>query len=167
VILSSSDDSAVIDIPTGTSGTTSSGIPLNSITVTPVSEPPAQPPSGESVVSTVYEFGPSGAHFSSPITMTLSYDPTKLTSGFPIVAYYNVTKDQWITLGGVVNNDTHTVTVQVNHFTVFAVMQEFTATTSKIQKSYASLFVIIAAIFFIGIATIVLFVTKRMGKTSI
>jgi hypothetical protein len=119
------------------------------------------------MVSTAYKFGPSGAYFSSPIMMTLKYDPTKLTSGFPVVAYYDVTKGQWITLGGVVNNDAHTVTVQVNHFTIFAVMQDLLTNVSPAQKSNASLFVIIALIFFIVIVTIVFLITKRRGKTSI
>jgi hypothetical protein len=167
VILKSSDDNAIIDIPAGTMGTTPSGAPLGSLTVVAVSDPPAPPPAGESIISTVYEFGPSGARFSSPVTLTLSYDPTQLSSGFPVVGYYNATNGQWITIGGVVNSDTYKVTVQVDHFAIFAVMQEISTTMSPKQKSYAAMFVIIAAIFFIGIILVILLVAKRKGKTSI
>jgi len=133
VILSSADNNATINIPAGISGTTSDGQPLTSITVTQLSEPPASPPAGENIISSPYEFGPSGAHFNSPITMTFSYDPTKLASGAPetslVIAYYSISEGQWVTLGGVVDTVNHTITVQVNHFTAFAVITGVTTTT--------------------------------------
>jgi ZU5 domain. len=133
VALSSADNNVTIYIPAGVTGTTSDGQPLSSITVTQMSEPPAPPPAGETIISTPYEFGPSGARFSSPITMTFTYDPTKLASGVPetslVIAYYSVSKGQWVTLGGVVDTVNHTITVQVDHFTAFAVISVVTTTT--------------------------------------
>jgi len=66
--------------------------------------------------------------------MTFSYDPTKLASGISetslVVAYYSVSEGQWITLGGVVNTVSHTITVLVKHFTSFAVIEGVTTTTT-------------------------------------
>jgi hypothetical protein len=139
VTLSSADNNATINIPAGISGTTSDGQPLTSITVTKLSELPAPLPAGENIISTPYEFGPSGAQFSSPISMTFTYDPTKLASGVPetslVIAYYSVSEGQWVTLGGVVDTVNHTITVQVNHFTAFAVITGVTTTTPTTMTS--------------------------------
>jgi len=136
VAMSSADNNVNINIPAGISGTTSDGQPLRSITVTQLSEPPAPPPAGENIISTPYEFGPSGAQFSSPISMTFTYDPTNLASGVPetslVIAYYSVSEGQWVTLGGVVDTVNHTITVQVNHFTAFAVITGITTTTTPV-----------------------------------
>ena len=133
VTLSSADNNVTINIPAGITGTTSDGQPLTSITVTQLSEPPAPLPAGENIISAPYEFGPSGAQFSSPISMTFTYDPTKLASGVPetslVIAYYSVSEGQWVTLGGIVDTVNHTITVQVNHFTAFAVITGVTTTT--------------------------------------
>jgi hypothetical protein len=68
--------------------------------------------------------------------MTFSYDPTKLASGVPetslVIAYYSVSEGQWVTLGGVVNTVNHTITVQVDHFTAFAVITGVTTTTTPV-----------------------------------
>ncbi|RJO62551.1 MAG: hypothetical protein C4542_03435 [Dehalococcoidia bacterium] len=134
VTLSSADNNITINIPAGIIGTTSAGQPLSLITVTQISGPPAPPPTGENIISGLYEFGPSGARFSSPITMTLSYDPTKLASGVSetslVIAYYSVSEGQWIILGGIVDTVNHTITVQVDHFTAFAVIGRFITTTT-------------------------------------
>jgi hypothetical protein len=65
--------------------------------------------------------------------MIFSYDPTKLASGVPetslVIAYYSVSEGQWIILGGVVDTVNHTITVQVDHFTAFAVITRVTRTT--------------------------------------
>ena len=65
--------------------------------------------------------------------MTFTYDPTKLASGVPetslVIAYYSVSEGQWVTLGGIVDTVNHTITVQVNHFTAFAVITGVTTTT--------------------------------------
>jgi len=139
VILNSTDNNSIINIPAGIRGTTSKGLPLSSITVTQVSGTLALLPAGENVVSAPYEFGPSGAQFSSPISMIFSYDPTKITSGFPetslAVAYYNVSEKQWISIRGIVDTVNHTITVQVDHFTAFAVIQGVTATTPTTPKA--------------------------------
>ena len=135
VKVSSSDDTGSVTIPAGTTGTTSDGRPISSITVALPEEPPSPPPTGENIVSTPYEFGPSGAHFSPPITMTISYDPAKVTPGTEsslVVAYYSLSDAQWITIsGGVVDTANHTITVQVDHFTSFAIFGETATTTTS------------------------------------
>jgi hypothetical protein len=154
VTVISTDNEATIIIPAGTIGTTATGQPLSSITVTQVLEPPSPPPTGDNIISTMYEFGPPGAHFSPPITMTLSYDPTLLGEGVPEIAYYSVSDGAWITLGGVVDTFNHTITVEVDHFTVFAVMGYGTPKTPTIANSWwlwTIIIVVVAILLFISI----------------
>lgn len=71
----------------------------------------------------IYEFGPSGQQFDKPVTIILEYDPEKLAAGeVPIICVYDPATKSWINLGGVVNEATHTVMIQVTHFTKYAVL---------------------------------------------
>ncbi|PYE61985.1 DNA-binding beta-propeller fold protein YncE, partial [Aneurinibacillus soli] len=59
-------------------------------------------------------------NFSKPVTLTLSFDPASLKSNQKAsVFYYDEAKKSWIEVGGKVNGN-H-VTVEVNHFTKYAV----------------------------------------------
>jgi hypothetical protein len=60
-------------------------------------------------------------NFSKPVTLTLSFDPTSLMSNQKAaVFYYDEAKKEWVEVaGGTVNGD-H-ITVEVDHFTKFAV----------------------------------------------
>ena len=63
----------------------------------------------------------SGSRFEKPVQLTLAYDGDELLPGMqPAVYYYNETQKRWIYIGGIVNDD-GTITVEVNHFTSFAV----------------------------------------------
>ena len=67
--LHSSDDNATITIPPGTIGKTQDGLPLSTISVTQENTPPANP-AGANIDGVAYDFGPTGATFNTPITMT-------------------------------------------------------------------------------------------------
>jgi Tfp pilus assembly protein PilF len=173
VILSSADNNATISIPAGISATTSSGTPLTSVTVTQLSQPPASSPAGTKIISTSYEFGPSGTKFNSPITMTFNYSPTQLESGFSatslVIAYYDVSEGKWVTLGGTVHTANHTITVQVNHFTAFAVIQQLTTTTPiPGHKSYTMTWIIIAVVVVIILIILALYylMKNRIPKAN-
>jgi Tfp pilus assembly protein PilF len=173
VILSSADNNATISIPAGISATTSSGAPLTSVTVTQLSQPPASSPAGTKIISTSYEFGPSGTKFNSPITMTFNYSPTQLESGFSatslVIAYYDVSEGKWVTLGGTVHTANHTITVQVNHFTAFAVIQQLTTTTPiPGHKSYTMTWIIIAVVVVIILIILALYylMKNRIPKAN-
>ena len=118
--------SATVSIAAGTTGRTVDGLPLSTITVTPQSTAPA-PPTGSNIVGVAYDFGPNGATFNPPITMTLHYNPASIPAGVSetsmVVAFYDTTVGQWVVLAScVVDPVAHTITVPVGHFTLFAVI---------------------------------------------
>ncbi|MEK7353986.1 MAG: hypothetical protein AABZ77_05730, partial [Chloroflexota bacterium] len=110
---------------------TAAGLPLSTLTVTPVASPPP-PPTGSNVIGVAYDFGPVGATFNPPITMTISYDPANIPPGVAetslVIAFYNATSGSWEMLTGVVNTATHTITVQLSHFSKYAVMARLPVT---------------------------------------
>ena len=62
------------------------------------------------------DFGPAGVAFSSPVTVTLTYDPTAIPEGYDgvAVAYWSGTR--WAYLGGIVDEAAHMVTVTQDAF---------------------------------------------------
>jgi tRNA threonylcarbamoyladenosine modification (KEOPS) complex Pcc1 subunit len=131
VVVKSADTNATITIPAGITGTTAEGQPLSTITISNLSAPPA-PPSGENIISLPYEFGPTGAHFSAPISITFNYDPSLLAAGsIPSVYWYNTSSGKWEQLTTIsIDSINHTITASVNHFSVFAVLAALATTTT-------------------------------------
>ncbi|OPX86476.1 MAG: Endo-1,4-beta-xylanase A precursor [Pelotomaculum sp. PtaB.Bin104] len=88
-----------------------------------VTAPPAVP-SGFKLLGSVYEFSVDGEKsykFTKSVTITLSFDPGAISAGeTPAIFYYDEFLGEWINIGGTVSGNT--VTVQVDHFTRFAVM---------------------------------------------
>ena len=68
--------------------------------MTPQATSPALP-TGFNIVGLAYDFGPKGATFSPPITMTFDFTPANIPAGVPetslVVAFYNTTIGQWVT----------------------------------------------------------------------
>jgi predicted GH43/DUF377 family glycosyl hydrolase len=133
------DGNATVTIPDGTTGLTSAGTPLSTITVTPQATPPA-PPTGSNVVGVAYDFGPNGATFSPPISMKFNYIPANIPAGVPetslVIAFYNTTTSQWVIIpGAVVDTVNHTITVPVSHFTLFTVMAQTTTATTTLTTT--------------------------------
>ena len=89
---------AGVTIPEGTLQGTSN---VN-VTIQQVSSPPTAP-QGESIVG-AYEFtvgGQIGFTFNNPVTLTFSFDPSKIPSGAaPALYYYDNTAKQWVNAGG-------------------------------------------------------------------
>ncbi|WP_192895345.1 S-layer homology domain-containing protein [Pelotomaculum sp. FP] len=81
-------------------------------------------PEGFKLAGSVYEFsvdGKNSYNFNKDVVITLSFDPSALAPGEkPEIFYYDEASGQWVSLGGTVSGNT--VTVQVDHFTKFAVM---------------------------------------------
>lgn len=98
------------------------GIASVTVTVQEVSSPPAVPASFK-IAGKVYEFtvgGQSSYTFGANVGITLSFDPSAIgASEVPAVFYYDQSQQQWVNLGGAVTGST--ITVQVNHFTKYAV----------------------------------------------
>ncbi|PZT52556.1 InlB B-repeat-containing protein [Paenibacillus silvae] len=85
------------------------------------------------VVSQVYEFTKNmQGNFGAPVKLTLSFDPTSLSSNEKLAVFYqNQPNTPWIMVeGGVIKGNT--ISVDVNHFTRFAVMAVPAADASPI-----------------------------------
>nr|WP_282446354.1 InlB B-repeat-containing protein [Paenibacillus silvae] len=85
------------------------------------------------VVSQVYELTKNmQGNFGAPVKLTLSFDPTSLSSNEKLAVFYqNQPNTPWIMVeGGVIKGNT--ISVDVNHFTRFAVMAVPAADASPI-----------------------------------
>jgi len=123
-ILKSLDGNAIVSINAGNFGKTLDGLSLNTIAVTLQDKPPSSPTIR---VGETYNFGPQGATFDQPVTITMHYNPANIPTGVDetnmFIAFYNTTLDHWVRLANcVVDPVAHTVTVPVTHFTLFTVM---------------------------------------------
>src|SRR4029079_10768033 len=70
------------------------------ITVAPAATPPTN---NRLMPGTAYEFGPNGITFASPVTITIKYDPSKLTAGSPESAlqlYEGIVGTGWRVVAG-------------------------------------------------------------------
>jgi hypothetical protein len=95
------------------------------VKVAKVTAPPSVP-SGFKLAGNVYEFtigGKSSYSFAKKVAITISFDPGKLSPGeIPVVYYYDADGKKWVKVGGELKGNT--LTVQVDHFTMFAVLAE-------------------------------------------
>jgi hypothetical protein len=125
VNVTSADNLVNLNIPSGTVGKTAAGAGLTQISINPMTTPPA-PPTGANVIGLTYDFGPTGATFSPAISMKFTYTaaniPTGVSEANLVVAFYDTTAGQWVTVPVVVDTVNHTITAQVTHFTAFSVM---------------------------------------------
>ena len=212
--ISTTNGNVSFNVAAGTQMLTGDGLPLSTITVTAV--PPSAPPAGSGIIvalmsagtevnttgvstgvvvknviqGNAFEFGPNGATFNPPMTMTLSYDPATIPAGVPetslFLAYYDTTTGQWIALPGSVDNPvTHTVTAPTSHFTKFSVMaprltpkKTTTPTTLPVPTlsglvtpptsttNWALIIGIIAAVVVIGLVIFFLIADRRRRKNK-
>jgi hypothetical protein len=93
--------------------------------ITPVTAPAA--PEGATIIGLAYDFGPEGATFDPPITVTFSYSLSDIPEGVNenslTISYYDTSQGAWVTLEDInVNTSTHTVSGKLSHFTTFAVL---------------------------------------------
>ncbi|MFC1900205.1 hypothetical protein ACFLYN_01285 [Chloroflexota bacterium] len=113
---------AYLDIAKGTKILDRYRRPLETFTAAVADEPP-EPAPGTTIAMAV-DFGPDGATFSPPITLVMTYDPGTLPEGVLeeelFVAYWD--GSEWQSLSGVLDTEANTISVQVSHFTEFAVI---------------------------------------------
>lgn len=104
------------------------------ITVAPAT---STPPNDRLMPGTAFEFGPNGTTFASPITITITYDPSKLTGGSPEggLQLYEVVGTLWrVVTGSTVDLATKKVTGSVSHFTVYGVLMQPRVETVTINR---------------------------------
>ncbi len=136
VSITSEDSRTTLTIPEGTVGLTQALEPLNQISIVEMTEPPA-PPAEANFISLAYDFGPEGATFDPPITVTFSYDPTKIPAGVNeedlVLAFYNKATGQWETLSDIVVDPvTHTISGKTSHFTLFVILTIVTPASAPV-----------------------------------
>lgn len=130
---------AIIEVPANVL----TGTDAVEVKVQKVSTPPAVP-AGFKLAGSVYEFsvgGKSSYNFAGNVTITLSFDPGVFSPGeTPAIYYYDATQNQWVNIGGTVSGNA--ITVQVDHFTKFALLvadkQEEQATLNDIAGHWAA-----------------------------
>ena len=121
----SADGNLTLTIAKGTEALDKDGDRLDSLEAA-VDESPPDPPEDTHVIGLAYDFGPDGATFDPPITLTWSYDPEALPEGVAeedlVIAYYDKAADEWVELDCVVDTANDTITASVEHFTSFAIL---------------------------------------------
>ena len=129
---SSANDDVTVNIPAGVTGLTASGAPVTQITIIPITTDLPALPSDGAAVGLYFDIQPSGSTFSSPITITVSYDPSLIPTGSdPYVAWYNPATGQWENLTTVsIDTVNHTITASVDHFSTFAVLAALSKTST-------------------------------------
>jgi len=178
-----------IGIKKGTTAQTEGGEPIQEITIDEVCFGFPAPPANAYVVGCAYDYGPDGATFNPPITITIGYDPDLVPSGVAeadlVIAYYDVSKGMWVTLPTVVDTVNKELSAEVSHLTYFAVYKAApaaTATPTPVPPTatpkptptpapvegggfpvYGIVLIIIAAIVIIAV---VVYVMRRRGQSQ-
>jgi len=98
---------------------------LTRITIVHMDEPPDIPAFHE-IIDLAYEFGPEGATFDPPITVTFTYDESLIPTGADkdnlFIAVWNATTGDWDKLDSFVNSADNTITAEISHFSAMTVL---------------------------------------------
>ncbi len=132
-----SDSLVAVDVPASAVSKTSN------VTITPTSIFTA--PTGKTKLagSRVYNLKAAEADgtvvktFSKELTLTFKYtadDIKGLSEGSLAIYYWDETASKWVKVGGTVNTTAKTVTAKVNHFTLFAILGDESATSGQLVK---------------------------------
>jgi hypothetical protein len=111
-----------LEVQQGTTAQNSDGSRVSKITVDPlINAPPVQ---ADANMVQGFQFGPSGATFSKPLVLTINYDPATLAPGTNEDDLYIATWDgtAWQRLPCIVDKVNHTVTANISHFSVYALL---------------------------------------------
>ena len=121
----SEDGTLTLTIREGTIALDKDDNPLTSLEAEVDTSPPP-PPENTSIIGLAYNFGPDGATFDPPITLTRSYDPNDIPEGVAekdlVLAWYDAAGDNWVELDCVVDTRNNTITASIEHFTTFAII---------------------------------------------
>ena len=126
VTLKSIDGTLQLMVIEGTIPESRGDVPLNYISMLGMSLPAQSLPEGVYIISAIYELGPSGASFDTPVILTFTYNPNRLPEGMSDqdlrIAYWDGRQGKWIPLDSIIDAANHTVTTAVTHFTMFAIL---------------------------------------------
>jgi len=115
----------LLSIPKGTKNLTVDGETLEQITVTEMSDTPT-PPTDSNCIGVTYDFGPDGATFEPPITLSISYDDSEIPENIDeenlVIATWDNASNTWIYLTSMVDPANNIVTSQISHFSAYTIM---------------------------------------------
>ncbi len=124
-IVKSEDGKASLSIAKGVLARTKEDSALKSIKIVPI-DSPAAAPAGNNMIGLAYEITPEGATFTPTVALTLLYDATKLPNNTDldglVVMVYNTATSTWDPLKSVVNKTDGSVSTDIGHFSVYAIM---------------------------------------------
>jgi len=87
-----------------------------------VEENPPSPPPDIVIVGKAYNFEPGGATFNPSMIITFSYRlPENVDEESLFIAYYDADVGAWVKLGGILDMEANTISIEVSHLTTFAV----------------------------------------------
>jgi hypothetical protein len=130
----SGDEEVALQIPFGATALQGDKTtPLLTIQMVRVTGNIPDPPEDHVIVGYAYDVLPSGANFSPPVTIEMSYDPDDVPGDVNTddleIASYDVTTEQWEKHDSSPHPDQDdTVTAKVRHFTIFAILANTVAT---------------------------------------
>ena len=121
IVAISEDENVTVTVEEGTIALDIEGEPLETLEAA-VDPSPPEPPEGAYLIG-AYDFGPDGATFDPPMTLTWSYDPETLPEGVDLViAYYDEVNEEWVWVPCEVDTENNIITASVAHFTTFAII---------------------------------------------
>lgn len=135
VVIATSDGTVSLSIPEGALSE-----PV-AITIEPVTLASGDPADAYLVGGTVYEFGPDGATFGSPVTVTLSYDPGGIPAHRKTESLRLVTRlsgDWQVIAGSRVDEVGLTVSAELAHFSTYALESMSLITMAGEEGSYSN-----------------------------
>jgi hypothetical protein len=120
--LKTTDGKLSLDITKGTKLLDPAGKPLKILSAARELLPPSAPP--DAVIILAYNIGLSGATFSPPLNLSISYDPAVLPEDVAeenlYIAYWDGSK--WVALETTVDKMARTASCPLSHFTTFALI---------------------------------------------
>ena len=120
--LTTNDGDCTIRILAGTGLHDRYGVPLTSMSITPLTTYPDPPP--ETTVVFGYEFQPAGARFTPKLRITFKYDlsllPEDTDPTILKIGYWN--GSNWDIMTGTVDTKAGTITFETNHFSAYAIL---------------------------------------------
>ena len=115
---------ARLDIKAGTTALTQDNTPIGSVIIT--TQDLLQVPKSSRTVIAAFECSPNGSVFSSPIDLTIRYDPSLIPSGVSEkdlgLAYYDTAKNAWASIDSQLDPANHIITGEVRHFSLFGIL---------------------------------------------
>jgi hypothetical protein len=117
----------LLKIDKGTAALDKETKPIKELSVSPTYDLPLPPSPGYYITGVIYDFGPSGATFSPPLSITLTYDKGLLPRGADeedlFMVYFDEVIKKWMKLADyTLDMGESNIVAKAGHFCPFAVM---------------------------------------------